>query len=140
MLAGGVDVWIYNHVGGVRTPIGGVGNVIEFGIEGVVAKNVVACRTAVAVAGGRAEMDWYWVSHVPIDTEDTVGQLRANITIPVGYGGRVLMPVSIDGLRLGSCTAAGMGIRKTIDVETNDGRSSQLGLGPGMYTVTGQYI
>lgn len=115
MLAGGIDPWIYSHVGGVRLPttrtaLGfgrGFGFLpphhVDLGVEAVVAERVGACNTSVAVPGGRVSFAWRHYSLTTTGSTDTAeatashARLECTAVIPLGYAGRITVPRAISG-------------------------------------------
>ena len=80
MFGGGVDVWIYHEVAGLRPPAAAAGTV-RFGVEPVVMRRVGAAAAATKLAGNDVASAWRY-SHAN-------QALVYNCTVPVGFTGHV---------------------------------------------------
>lgn len=134
MLGGGVDVWIYQHVAGIRLPSTraarpfqqGVGEIpahtVEFGVEAAVIEGVRACGAAVAVRGGQASSTWSW--------DDEGSTLRYNTTTPFAFTSTLSIPRRIGGRHLQMVVhGIGMGSDSTFVAWSKSSSSSSEGFG-----------
>eukprot|EP01047_Picozoa_sp_COSAG01_P069403 COSAG01_NODE_10260_length_2208_cov_0.909436_1_plen_313_part_00 len=132
MFGGGVDPWIYHHVGGLRPPSSlsasftvattttGPLPLVEFGVEAMVMQRVQAAAVQTTLLGGCVVRSaWRY--------DETARQLRYNLSVPIGFSGRLHVPTSVSGAGLGMVDeSGGLTKQRVVWAATNDAARSGI--------------
>ena len=89
MFGGGVDVWIYHEVAGLRPAL--ADGTAQFGVEAVVMRRVGAASASTKLGGSLIASAWRY--------DGGRGALRYELTVPVGVAAHLTLPVAVEPTR-----------------------------------------
>lgn len=161
MFGGGVDVWIYHEVAGLRGPVSSrAGSTLRFGVESVILDRVGAASAYSKLGGNTIASAWvhdraastlFYNLTVPVMAPATVGPagVQAHVTIPtrIGESEAGLLEVREAGALVWSA-ASGEGDERVVSVSGVGEARLQVGtaevelllpLGAGRYSFTARY-